>query len=441
MTKCFLKVWLNLISTAHPLSTQFFSKAIISIFLVAFIFNMGCKKDPSTLGLNVQPPGDRITETFPFSSNVSAWTFSEDSITSDERTFNLLGCYIDPVFGRTSAGFVSQVRLSSSNVTFGSISSVDSIVLYLSINGYYGDTSTAQAQQKVKVYELTQSISLADTLYSNFRANNYIDISTPIADFAYTPNYNDTVLRIPIDNALASKILNASTAQLASPDVFIEYFKGLYVCPDTTIPGNIILYHNLTNPRTKLSIFYNGNTTPYNMVIDSKCARVSIFKHDYSTTVFGSSLDDTTQNSDLVYLQSLAGPRVKIKIPSFESWKDSGNVAINKAELILKVDELSIGNFAPPAKLFLVAIDENNKYQFIFDYLKNASYFGGTYNSVTKTYKFNIPLYLQRVINGTQTDRGFYLFPESNRVYGNRVVIQNGVNNERIKLDVTYTKL
>jgi len=425
------------------LFTHIFSKAILGILLVTLIFNIGCKKDPSTLGLNVQPPGDRITQTFPFISNVSAWTFSEDSITSDERTFNLLGCYIDPVFGRTSAGFVSQVRLASSTVTFGTINTVDSIILYLSVNGCYGDTLSTQTQQKVKVFELTQGIALADTLYSNFRVSNYIDVSSPIADYSYTPNQNDTVLRIPLNNSLASKILNASEAQLASPDVFIEYFKGLYVCPDTTMPGNIILYHNLMNPRSKLSLYYNGATTPYNLVFDSKCARVSLFNHDYTTTLFGSTLNDTTQNSDKVYLQSLAGPRVKIKIPSFESWKDSGNVAINKAELILKVDEsdLSIGNYPPPAKLFLVAIDENNKYEFIFDYLRNASYFGGTYNSTTKTYKFNIPLYLQRVLNGTQTDRGFYLFPESYRVYGNRVVIQNGVNNERIKLDITYTKL
>ncbi|MBI5218548.1 MAG: DUF4270 family protein [Bacteroidia bacterium] len=428
-------------------------KSLIVFLFLGLVVLLGCKKDPSTIGLNVQPPGDRIISINQNTTNVSAWTFGEEPITSDERTLNLLGCYMDPIFGKSSASIVTQFRLSSSNVSFGAITKIDSVVLSLAYCRRYGDTLSPQKRQRIKVFGLIRGhekpIKVSDTLYSNFPVNNYTDSTKKYADIFLTHSISssDSVLRIKLDTLLADAILRTDATNLVTPDLFSEYvFQGLYIYSDSLSPGAFIMYFNLLSSKTKLSLYYNGSTTPYNLVINNYCARATLFQHNNTTAPFYSYKNDTTSvnndKTDYVYTQSMGGVRTKLKFPSLSTWKDSGNIAINKAELLLKVDEVSIGCYEPPTRLLLLAVDQNGKYKFVDDYLKNKKYFGGYYNSDLKSYKFNVPVYIQNIISGKQKDYGLFVIPESNRVSGNRVVIKNYANNGHlIKLNLTYTKL
>lgn len=419
----------------------------VFLLLGFVLFFSACKKDPSVVGLDVQPTGDRVLNVRECYFPVSAFTRAEDSITSDERTYNLLGSYVDPQFGPTSADFITQIRLAANNVSFGTVSddSIQSITLYLNYSGCYGDTLSSQTPFHIKVYELTKDIKLTDTLYSNLAVtqNNYYDPAKVLADTLFTPKFtpdiHDTVLAIRLNKSLASKILHASADSLVSADIFMQYFKGLYLKVDTDVYGKVIMYYNLLSPRTKLSIVYNHGTT-YNLVINTSCARLNLFHHNYTGLPFFASLTDTMNNHSSVYVQSMSGPRVKIKLPSFATWQDSGIVVINKAELVMRVDETTIGSYAPPVKLFLVAANQSEKYSFLNDYIKNRKYFGGEYNSTDKTYKFNIPLKIQDLITGSLSNDRLFIFPESNRTSANRVVIINNAINP-IQLKITYTKL
>ena len=140
----------------------------------------------------------------------------------------------------------------------------------------------------------------------------------------------------------------------------------------------------------------------------------------------------------------MGGSRAKIAIPQIETWKDS-SIAILKAELIIELDNEITSyqtQYAAPDKLLLVAavVDGSVKYEYLADYYMGTSYFGGSYNSTDRTYRFNIANQLQKILKGTKENNGFYLLPESNRVTANRAVLKSG-KNAGMRLKLTYVKL
>ncbi|PIY03924.1 MAG: hypothetical protein COZ21_08005, partial [Bacteroidetes bacterium CG_4_10_14_3_um_filter_31_20] len=72
----------------------------LSFFFLFFtIVLFSCKKDFSTLGLDLQPGSDKINGITVDTATLKAYTVFEDSLSTDERTVSLLGSYTDPVFG------------------------------------------------------------------------------------------------------------------------------------------------------------------------------------------------------------------------------------------------------------------------------------------------------------------------------------------------------
>jgi len=144
----------------------------------------------------------------------------------------------------------------------------------------------------------------------------------------------------------------------------------------------------------------------------------------------------------------MSGVKTKIEIPYLMNWNDSGKIAINKAELVIKVNQdptyqmYELDTFAAPAALFLFGIDDVGANLLLPDYYEGSNYFGGTYNATKKEYRFNIARYIQRVLNGKYNNNGLYLLVSSGAITANRVVIGGGKPNAyKMKLNITYTKL
>ena len=136
----------------------------------------------------------------------------------------------------------------------------------------------------------------------------------------------------------------------------------------------------------------------------------------------------------------MAGIKTKLEMPFLKKWStsDSSLVVINKAEIVIKVDESTTSLFKPSNKLILVALDADGNNVFLPDQFEGDDYFGGVYNATTKEYKFNIARYVQQVINKQTTDYGFYLMCAGASVVANRTVIKGGQN---IVVNISYTKL
>jgi len=132
----------------------------MAISLIVF----ACQKDPSEIGLNIQPPNS-VIDAF-FTDSISLYGHSElvDSVRTSNTSVSLLGSYYDPIFGTTTANLYTQFLISSSGIDFGENPELDSLVVFFNYSGFYGDTTTPQT---IRVYELKEALSIDSSYYSN----------------------------------------------------------------------------------------------------------------------------------------------------------------------------------------------------------------------------------------------------------------------------------
>ncbi len=420
------------------------SKLALGFSLLAVLF-FSCQKDPTTLGLDLQPDSDKINGISLDTSTIKAYFVREDSLSTDERTYALLGSYTDPLFGRSDAAFMTQIRLSTSNVSFGTAPFADSIVLYVNYRSYYGDTNTTQT---ISVYEMDKDLYIDSSYYSNLNPSQYILNNTLLATKSYNPKPSGEPLAIKLDSSLANKFFAATSTNLSTNEEFIKFFKGLYIKTDSISSGGAIIYYDLLSINSKITMYYHANSDTtslkFDFPINSNCARVNLFKHNYSTVVpsLSTSIGDSLSSDTLLYLQGMSGLMAKIKIPYLSTLKDSATIAIVKAELIIPVENyFDATMYKTPAKLLLVSYNSSGTYDFLLDYFVGSSYFGGSYNESDKTYRFNISRYAQQLVDQTRTDFGLALFVSDNRVSANRLIVKGPkcVNNG-MRLSITYLK-
>ena len=133
------------------------SKVFKALFIGALaIFSISCSKTTEQIGNGLLPSGDNIGAFSTDSVVMTCHSETIDSMTTKGMTTVLLGSMMDPVMGLTNANIYTQLHLSSTHQYFGSNPVIDSVVLQLCVNGYYGDTTTLQT---VHVYELADSLS------------------------------------------------------------------------------------------------------------------------------------------------------------------------------------------------------------------------------------------------------------------------------------------
>lgn len=408
------------------------------VLFISIIF-ISCEKDISNLGLKLLPESDAI-KGYTIQANVSAYTLREDSLTSDERTYALLGSYFDPIFGQCDAGFMTQIRLSSSNVSFGAGKEADSIVLYLDYRSYYGDTTT---QQNISVFELKDTLKYSDTYYSNLNPNDFgpLSISNP---YSYYPRPNDTVVAIKLNKELADRIVATDSTNLKDNTAFLAWFNGIYLKVNPITSGGAIIYFNLLSTRSKITLYYHNasnSALKYDFLMNSSCAMVNLFSHDYTSTTI--TINDSLSPDSLLYLQAMSGLMAKIKFPNISGIKDSiPTPVIIKAELIIPTDnsDLTAEAYKTPSKLLLVSYNSLGKYEFVPDYYLGNAYFGGDYYSTDHSYHFNISRYIQELMDKTRTDYGLGLIVNENRVSANRVILKSPLHTNGMKLIITYLK-
>jgi hypothetical protein len=435
-----------------PLQTLIKGVALIVIISI-IVFNQSCE-EPDLVGMEIQPPQDKLGLNISDTTTAIAWTFTEDSVVSDELPTNLLGHYVDPVFGTTKAAFFAQPRLSSNDVTFGSGAVADSIILSLVYDGFYGDET---APLKITVYE-ADSTYYRDSVYYSDQSIAVLPVK--LYEEILTPKPEDSVevdgemlvpqMRLKLSQSFADNILNAGDANLADNDAFLDFFKGLYITAEAQSVNGSILYFDLANSLSKLTLHYHNSndTSTYNFVINENSTTINTFDHnnytDASIDLYNQINGDTLLGKQKLYIQAMAGTRIKLYFPYLQNWAKNQRIAVNKAVLYLPVDEsgTSIDDFEPPDQLGLVKLNEEGNANFLSDYLLGTGYFGGTYNEGKKAYEFNIAKHIQDIIDGNETDYGLNLLANLRQVTANRVVLKGVDNNDgNLKLVITYTIL
>jgi hypothetical protein len=431
-----------------------FSKDLLIILISLFILS-SCK-NPQNLGedlLDDPTMGVGNSEDLTINSHIVL----DDSISGSTAAFitYLVGNFQDPVFGNSKANLAAQLLLSKNNVNFGNGATLDSAVL---IFNYVSDTSTRFYGDKssvlqIKVHELKESISADSTYYSN-RIFNY-DVDT-LGTKTFKVNYKDSIViqdiiqgepdgtqkvrpqvRIRIDKLGQKLIAESGTANLGDNTAFLNYLKGLYVTTERISGDGGIMNFDLstTSGGAGIILYYKseGDTSNFVFNINSSSVRTRQFTHDYTGSIVGQHLNDTTLGQQVVYLQPMAGVRAKLSFPNIRHLYDSGLVTINKAELIVNVDPNTDATFSAAGGVALVGIDEEDK---------RVSLNTASLNTSNKQYKIDITAPVQDILNDKLKLKAIYLECGNKPIRANRIIAGGPQStSSKMYLKVVYTKL
>jgi hypothetical protein len=440
--------------------------SILLLFIILINFT-ACKKDPFTLGLSLLPPTDTLSAKTIDTVTVVAYSVLQDSIRTDRTKTNILGSFVDPVFGKTTASFCTQIRLSSEEVDFGINPVLDSVVFMLRYSSIYGNSNTLQ---NVRVYELNETISVDSAYYSNHKIQYY---NTLLADYTFKPNLKDSIsiygtkvpahLRINLSkqsNYFGNKILSAPSDVLQKNTNFVNFIKGLYFETSAVNANGSLISFNMSSGLTKMVLYFHnqdskGNlqdSLSYDFLINEFCTRFNTFDHNqYADAVpeFKNQVlnHDTILGENILFIQGLAGVKIKFRLPFIENF--SNKFVIHNAELVLKNFETDT-TLAPPAQITLVQEDSLGKMRFIIDESEGVNYQGGTYVVEDRSYHFRITRHIQQVIQGKMKNNNLFLIvnnPASNVLLPQRMIgvgtqpSTPGYSDARLQLQLVYTKL
>ncbi|MCC6600398.1 MAG: DUF4270 family protein, partial [Crocinitomicaceae bacterium] len=262
---------------------------------LSLLFLSACQKPEQTIGSDLLPADDELSAFQTDTITILCSVEKEDSVRMDELSSALLGSYSDPVFGRTKASLCTQIRLSSSSADFPENFEIDSVVLSLvyANHDYYGTLHP----QYFSVYEMSEDLSVDSVYYSNRQPHHtgdnlilpgkevyeiHPDEKVPVAGDTLIPQ-----LRLQLSTETGQKLLAPSDPSVLNSDAnFRTYFKGLYI--DPIYWNAAIVNYNLADPGSKLTVYYRDldntepDTTRYDFVITSDCARYSYMSHDYA---------------------------------------------------------------------------------------------------------------------------------------------------------------
>ena len=397
---------------------------IFPLSLIIGLVAIACS-DPNTIGLEVQPTSDAIiiSDTSSFSWQNSQ-TESEDSLRTDEALNLILGKIVDSKFGVNRGSFYTQILLTENNTNLGTSPVVDSVILSYAYSGYYGDLEEFTS---VEVNQILEDIYKDSVYYSN---SFEIDLNSAdfFAAFSLSNDSANPSLRVKLKNDFGQDILNLGNATLKDNETFLQAFKGISVLAEAS---NTILYLNPNGTNSYLKIYYHNNesgtdTLSLDFELGGDAARVNLFNSKPTSNL---------SQDDKIYIQSMAGYKVKISINNTESIKSllEGKV-INKVTMSFDVESGSQLEYEAHQKLVLVRVNEEGDNVFLSDFtIEGEAHFGG--NLENDKYEFNITRYFSELLQN-DSYKELYLLPAGAAVNANRTIL-----NKDIKLQIYYSEL
>lgn len=409
-------------------------KLIISFFFLGFIVLLSCKKQEAdnVLGLDVQPENDLLGVTVSDSSSLVLYTQKVDSTRTYNDQYKYLGSTQDPIFGTINASIYTNFSITNNltNVSFGPNAVLDSAEMIIrDLGTFNGDLNTPLNYEVFLLNEKINSEILYYTSSKFSKSNSKINVTNG----KYVTRNNNRYLTIKLDPNFAQYILQTD-ANLTNNTAFQNAYKGFYITTAsssaTLSPSNLgaIRTMDLGDELSGVKLYYhNSNSASFKgeeflfsfRGIDG--LRTNYINYNYSAAhynlydqVTGAGTNDTLKGNVNTYLNHFGGTRIRVYIPYINNFVDSQNVAINRAELIVNLDE----SLAPPSvyygtpgELALIASSSTGVEELVWDQLETTDYikYGGNYDVTNKRYVFNIARHMQKIITKKISNYGFYL--------------------------------
>lgn len=428
------------------------------LLIAVALFLFSCD-DPTDLGDSINPNGDKVG-VFYAEIPVSPSVVLLDSInTTNNDQFGsfLVGKYIDPDFGLISTTSYAQFLpvIANPKVPDGLV--IDSVVLYLRQNYFYGDDFNGS--QTIDAHLLREPLDSAKTYYS---LNTVPYQSEPLVskNFKVNPN-EDTLLKIsfPVSTLYYEWLQHAKgfTGDFSTARNFFNNVNGMALTPGTE--NSVVLGFNPYHSSSKISVFYHTSsdtsTVDFNFQRNFKVNPGTSGERSYNlvqsfTNVesdrTGTALEgitpkvDFVTNDNYIYMQEGTGIVPKVNLENFDNFIDTvGNVIINKIE----IETGAISPFSkfqePPAAISYYFTDETNKIilrsnTFRIPNTPTEAVVSGISN---ETYNGQITNYVDQYLNQNFDVRQFLLYPTGIGSSLKRAKIPS----DKLKLKIYYTKL
>jgi len=446
-------------------SLRFKNYLPLFLFLTLLLISQSCKKEISTIGVNIKDREDLLGCAFTDTISLTAFSMLEDTLYTNNRSTQLLGYLQDPIFGNTTAGIFTQFVPTGGHVSFGNSPQLDSIVLTLRYTGnYYGDTLSPFS---INIYELTEDIKSTERYYQTG------SIAYSTKNLTYTPNFllspkpttkvaldtlGEAHIRIRLSDELGERFL-ANVKEMQSSSGFKNFFKGLYIEAEPTRKGSsleekgALVNVNLNNVLSGMRLYYKNDTLARRFYFPVKDINFIKYTHNYESgdNAFVNQVlhENKLLGEKMLYVQATGGVKTKITFPYIKELKEK-KVVINKAELVITCieEDATLSKYPPPVQLSMYGVNPSGETVRLPDdpYFTNYPYWGGncvTTKAGTKEYRFRVTRYIQNIIQNDKFEPFIYLVAEGAASSAHRLIL-GGTNPEntsaRLRLEVYYTE-
>lgn len=425
---------------------------LLIVLLVGITFTTSCKKKEFNNGSNNINGDYDVNSALQEEYDLTTYTIQEDSIRCKNASHVLFGSYTDPVFGKMNSSIYTNFLLENPGPTnFTSSQTIDSVVLSLQFNGYYGNPENLN----ISIYEVTESLTEKDTLYQfDSFAHGTTDLVKSGSNLIkMKPNSKvivdgDTLsaqMRVRLKNEFGQHLIDGvQQGAYETQEDFGEYFKGLHIVTSDVFPSGkgAIYYFNMTSANSKITIYYKddeNNAKVFKYIINNTDG--AFFNHvekDFSGTKVEQLLADSTLGTKEYYAQAY-GLRSILKIPYFKEIPE--NAMVHKAELILPYTSYYLDKLYPSATVSIGYYEDNNLNKPI------TISRGNVYNEALKAFVFDLNDYTnniivsQNIIDGLINTETFFIIPDNYANSSERIIFNGKNSNYKVKprLKLIYT--
>ena len=132
--------------------TSVFKLSFLLVLIVSIQWQ--CISPPDFVGGDLIPNQDIFYVKTDTSFSISAYTIAYDTVVTQGFSEAILGETYDPIFGRTQASFITQLRIPTANHRFGTNPTIDSAFFFLTFNESLGNEPIY-----IGIYELIDSLA------------------------------------------------------------------------------------------------------------------------------------------------------------------------------------------------------------------------------------------------------------------------------------------
>lgn len=442
---------------------QYITIALFSF--ITFIFLSNCSEKPLNIDPNDILPDNDILGVIIDSIPVELYTVSLEEFETRSLTYSPLGCVNDTVIGILETDFICDFIYTEevhyrNGINRDSTEVLD-MTIELSYTLVYGDSMDVV----FNVYELLEpmpSYSKSDYLmFSHMYSTEPVN-DGPAYKGRLESEDDDSleVYTITLKKEFAERFIDSLLIEdegiydLYNQDIFKDNFKGLYfaVEPRTEEGGGIIVMDHSASKMTLRTIEWVSDSSKFDTV--STVFYLGYPESDYddggtSLNMYRCTLNnklqqienDTLNNYMWAYVQSLAGTKVYIKLPTLATIRDtlSYPVSVNSAELVLPIDTTiysrDIQKYIPPVAL---GVHDSETDEPIIDDQISENHLWGYFDDENYQYVLNIENHIHEYLRDDQSSYSdaFYLFaakgtPVSYVEYTPYRVVLNGSKTSR----------